>query len=113
MVAFTLAAALLAVSPMSAAEAEDSIMETCVAEGASPSECACGYEIAKQEMTERQLIMFAELRPYFNSQDPMSALPAALTYAESLGYTPQEVADAITVAFEHAERVETACSEDQ
>ncbi len=114
MIVFTLAAALVtAQTPMTADEARGAILETCVAEGASRSECACGYDIAEQEMTERQLVMFAELRPYFEAEDPMQALPQALTYAESLGYTPEEVADAITIAFDHAERVETTCSEDQ
>lgn len=113
MLVLTIAAALSAASPMTVEEAREVIMETCVAEGASQAECACGYGIAEQEMTERQLVMFAELRPYFDAEDPMSALPQALTYAESLGYTPEEVADAITIAFDHAERVEKTCSEEQ
>jgi len=95
-----------------AAAAEATLFEACRAKGGTERECACGLDIAREALTPRELALFAALTPYLERDDLAAALPEALARADALGYSPGEVASAIAVVYEHAERVEAACAED-
>ncbi|WP_022698449.1 hypothetical protein [Euryhalocaulis caribicus] len=104
-----LAAALLVAD---AAEAQTMLLDACEKQGGTKTECVCGMEVARDKLSDRELILFAEMTPFLDRQDYAQALPEALQHADSLGYTPGEVADAFAIAYEHAEAVEKKCSED-
>lgn len=105
-----LAAALSVTSP---ADAQTRLLAACQQQGGSATECACGMGIARDKLSDRELILFAELTPFLDREDTMQALPEALEYADSLGYKPAEVADAFATAYEQAEAVEKQCDDEQ
>jgi len=108
MLAFLAALALTAADT----DADQRLLDACAEQGGTPDECACGLDLAKQKLTEREIALFAELTPYLERDDYAAAFAEAMVAADALGYEPAELINAIGVISENAKAVEAQCAED-
>ena len=70
----------------------DRMIETaCINEGGEPKQCACGLDIARDGLTERQFGMFPILWPIVKSKgDTFSKIAAGVTALQAGGYNASD-----------------------
>lgn len=91
---------------------EQVIVDHCLAEGASESECACGLEAAREILTPAEMGIVAELAPALSNETSVdAALMRAPALMQERGMDFEDFMLVLDKVVQHSEIVETRCAD--